>query len=144
MLRAIKNWFLDRLFGPVIPPPPGAVSGTAVGRRADEIFMFSDVTPRLVNIWLKWGNRYRRTEWWGPYGTFVSVLINPFGVPRAGQRKRCLQWYSGIKLDGTLSLERQAAGERAWYAYVFTPAEQRALRIHVVDGTQSAYNMGGS
>lgn len=99
------------------------------------------VAPRIVTQTERLG-LYRHTEWLG-VAAFESTIICPFGLPALGERASCLQWYGGIKADGTESLLLQKVRGVQWWDYTFTPEEQSAFRWHEV-GYPNPYDMGGS
>ena len=100
--------------------------------REDERFFYSAYIPRAlvaVNLGVL------KFTLWGPW-PFVSLAFGWFfGI---GPKVRALQFYLGIKADGTQS------HLALWPVMVLTPKELAALRIHDVDVGLDWYNMGGS
>ena len=116
-------------------PPAGTLQGALPGH------YLSQQEPRLLSI-SEWFNLYRHTEWRG-IETFTSTVVCLGGLPqRGGPRKRCLQWYGGVKVDGSESLAMQAV-HPGWWDYVYIKKEQSAFRITDI-GYPDPYDMGGS
>ena len=113
----------------------------------DQTFYLSPIQPQItrsIDLWL-----FRYLHWEG-LEEFSSLILCPSGVPDAGESKKCLQFYGGVKIDGTDAIIRQRTGDMRW-GYVYkhgvdgdiTQNEQAAARWTTVSGDRSVYNMGG-
>lgn len=107
-------------------------------------FVISDHAPLLITDETTLG-LYRYRVWISDeHYRFTDRVFCPFGLPTSStDHSRCLQWYHGIKVDGSRTLELQKKDAATW-VYVFTASEQNAFRWSSrMTGGSSPYNMGG-
>lgn len=103
-------------------------------------------TPITVRAWTEPAFPFgtmRYAEWMGDY-PFKSRGWFPMGVPTVKGEHCGVQWYSGIKVEGTIHRELNGLYKIPGYPLEFKPSEQHAFRVKCdLDVTPDVDNMAG-
>ena len=138
------------LDGGPVRPTPTLEPYVKDGERVEGLYVIEGMPPELLVNSRTQNNRLRLTVWRlsdldlpGDEVFFRSLVFCDTGVPQPGEpKKRCGQYYFGVKMDGSESLALQRTRPNAW-VIVLTPSEQSALRVNEVCGEPTPYDMAG-
>jgi len=138
------------LDGGPVRPTPQLEPYVKDGVRIEGLYVIEGTPPELLVNSRTQNNRLRLTLWRLrdpdlPNGEvfFRSLVFCETGVPMPGEpKKRCGQYYFGVKVDGSETLALQRTRPNAW-VIVLSPNEQSALRVNEVCGDPDPYDMAG-
>lgn len=113
-------------------PPPGAKPYPG---KSTHYVITASPAPYVLDLGVL---RYSYWPTWPSFQTFAVCLLGK------GEGTRCLHFYGGIKVDGTLTDEwrKVYGGKEDEYVFEFKPSEQSAGGLHTLDETCTWANMG--